>query len=1078
MKFRLFAFVAVIAVAATASAQQAPPANKKDEKPKWDVASPPGVTTRAVPIDVEEGTWMNVDVSPDGRTIAFDLLGDIYTIPVSGGTATRIAEGIPFEMQPAFSPDGRKIAFTSDRGGGDNIWIMNADGSDKRQVTEEKFRLLNEPTWSRDGNYIAARKHFTTQRSLGTGEIWMYHLGGGDGVLLVKRASESLQKELGEPEFTPDGTGIYYTRNVSPGNTFQYAQDSNASLFEIERYDIADGEVYTVVQGAGGAVRPTPSPDGNKLAFVRRERGKSKLYVKDLVSGDITRIFDALDQDMQETWAVHGVYPTMDWMPDSKSVVFWAGGKIRRVDLAGAASVIPFRVSDTRAIVDPPRPQVAVAPDSFETKMPRYASVAPDGKQVVFESLGRLYVKALPEGAPRRVTRSSGQELELFPSFSRDGRSIVFVEWTDDALGQVRTVAANGTSLRTVTQQAGHYRRPRFSPDGRTIVFEKGQGGNLLSDSRSDDPGVYRVAAAGGPMVRVAREGAGPHFGAANDRIFMATTEDTKATLVSIDLNGQARRKHATGELVTAFEVSPLGTALAFRDNYAGYVMPMTPGPQDISSGKDGSAFPVVKVSEGGASYLGWSGNGAQLNWTLGPQLFSVPFASVLPSAPKPKLANGEEPPKGYEPPKTGASLAIPVTAEKPNGTTVLTGARIVTMSNASGGVIENGAIVITGNRITAIGQAGAIAVPAGARTVDVTGKTIIPGLIDSHAHGPQGDDDIIPNQNWSSIAHLALGVTTVFDPSNSASEAFPSEEMQRAGRIIGPRTFSTAEVVYGAKGFGFASIDSYEDALAHVRRLKAQGAHGVKNYNQPRRDQRQQVAAAAKAENMIVVAEGASLFTQDMTLITDGNTSLEHNIPQTVLYEDVLSLFAQSGVDYIPTLVVTYGGLAADPYWRYVDDVWTHPILSKHVPPAILQPSSVRRTKAPETDYADQYSAREARKLAERGVRVSIGAHGQEEGLGSHWELWSFVRGGMTPLEALRTGTITSAQHLGFDRDIGSLEAGKLADLVILSANPLADIRNSDKIDRVMVNGRLYDAVTMNEVVTGNRKRTPYYWE
>ena len=186
---------------------------------------------------------------------------------------------------------------------------MNADGSDKRQLTNEKFRLLNEPTWTKDGRYIAARKHFTTQRSLGTGEIWLYHVGGGDGVLLVKRASEALQKELGEPAFTPDGTGVYYSRNVSPGNTFQYAQDSNTSLFEIERYDLADGEVYTVVSGAGGSVRPTPSPDGKKLAFVRRERGKSKLYVKDLASGQITKLYDALDQDLQETWAVHGLYP-------------------------------------------------------------------------------------------------------------------------------------------------------------------------------------------------------------------------------------------------------------------------------------------------------------------------------------------------------------------------------------------------------------------------------------------------------------------------------------------------------------------------------------------------------------------------------------------------------------------------------------------------------------------------------------------------------------------------------------------------------------------------------------------------
>ncbi len=1060
-------------VVATVTLAQAAPKAGKDEKPAWDVANPP-LKTREIPIDVDEGTWMSVDVSPDGTRIAFDLLGDIYTLPIAGGTATRIAEGLPFEMQPRFAPDGRRIAFTSDRGGGDNIWVMNVDGSDKRPLTKEKFRMLNEPAWSPDGRFIAARKHFTTARSLGTGEIWIYHVGGGDGYVAVKKASEDLQKELGEPAYAPDGKALYYTRNVSPGDKFEYAQDSNASLFEIEKYDFGSGEVTSVVTGAGGATRATPSPDGTQLAFVRRERNLSKLYVKDLATGKLTKLYDALDQDQQETWAVNGLYPDMDWMPDSQSVVFWAGGKIRRVDLAGQAQVIPFRVRDTRVVIDPPQPKTEVAPDSFSTKMPRYVAVAPDGKRAVFESLGKLYLKPLPDGAPVRITPATGPELELFPSWSRDGERIVYVEWTDAGLGKIKLVAPNGGHAVEITAEPGHYRRPRFSPDGKTIVFEKGSGGYLLSTLRSADPGIYRIPTAGGAMTKVSGDGQYPHFGAANDRIFLTRSKKETGALVSVDQNGEAARRHASGEMVAGFEVSPDGQLVAFRDNFSAYVMPLASGPQEVVAGMSSSAMPVVKASAGGATWLSWSDGGRQLHWSLGPTLYSAGAEAMMPLAP-PK--EGEK--SAYKAPTSGADLSIRMQAAKPTGTTVLTGARIVTMSDDVGGVIENGTIVITDNRITAIGPTAAITLPAGSRTVDLSGKTIIPGLIDAHAHGSQGDDDIVPNQNWSAIAHLALGVTTVFDPSNQSSEVFVAQEMQRADLLLAPRIFSTGEVVYGARSqASLNDIQSYEDALAHVQRLKAQGAAGIKNYNQPRRNQRQQIVAAAIAENIQVVAEGGSLFAQDITLISDGNTALEHNIPQMMLYEDVVSFFAQTKVAYTPTLVVTFGGLSGDPYWRSHTDVWRHPILSRHVPPHILQPASVRRRQAPEEDFVDAKSAAQAKKLMERGVNVTIGAHGQQEGLGSHWELWSFVRGGFTPLQALRAATIMPARKLGFEKDIGSLEIGKLADLVVLDADPLGDIRNSDKISGVMVNGRLYDPITMNETGTGDRVRRPYYWE
>ena len=1044
-----------------------PEAGKDEAKPpKWDVEHPRGLTLRKVPIDTTEGTWMNVDVSPDGARVAFDMLGDIYVMPIGGGTPTRIAEGLSYEQQPRWSPDGTRIAFVSDRAGGDNIWIMNADGSNKKQLTKEDFRLLNQPSWSPDGRYIVAKKHFTTGRSLGTGEVWLYHVDGGAGVQLVKRVNEKHQKELGEPTFSADGKSVYFTRNITPGGTFEYAQDSNGELFAIERYELDTGQTRRVTAGNGGAVRPTPSPDGKSLAFVRRERAKSKLYVRDLASGNERKIYDDLDQDMQETWAVTGVYPNMDWTADSKEVVVWAGGKIRRVPVnGGTVREVPFHVRDDRVVANSLHPMVDVAPASFQTKMIRWAQTSPDGRRIVFESLGKLWLQPATGGAPRRLTRGNDNSFEAWPSWSRDGRSLVFVSWDDANLGRIQTVSANGGSARTVTSEPGHYSNPRFSPDGRSIVVEAGAGGYLTSDKWSRDAGVYILPASGGRPKLVARDAANPQFGVSNDRLFMTAQADDKLQLVSTDLNGEAKRVHVSGDLTSDFQVSPDGNSVAFRENYEAFLMPLLPGAQDVSAATKDGPLPSTRLSVGGGDFIHFSGNGARVHWSIGSTLYSADTRTIYQG--------------GYQAPQSGISLSRTVAASKPTGSVALTGARIVTMRGADGGIIEDGVILIRGDKIEAVGTRGSIAIPAGTPSVDVTGKTILPGFIDAHAHGSQGENGFVPQQNWSTQANLALGTTTIHDPSNRASEIFAASEMQRAGLILAPRIFSTGEIIYGAKAAGvFADIGKFDDALAHVRRLKAEGAWSVKNYNQPRREQRQMVVAAAQAEGMLVVPEGGSLFNMDMSLIQDGNATIEHNVPGSTFYEDVLQMWSQTKTNYTPTLVVAYGGPGADPYWRSHTNVWEHPLLKAHIPPGTLAAANARRTIAPEEDYADTGAAQNARKLADRGLQVNIGAHGQQDGIGAHWEMWSFVKGGWTPLQALQAATINPARTLGLDRDLGSLEPGKLADLVILDANPVENIRNSDKVNMVMLGGRLYDAATLNEQVTGNRVRAAYWWE
>ncbi len=276
------------------------PAKETADKKKWDVNHPPGIA-RTVEIDTTSGTWMSVDVSPDGKQIVFDMLGDLYVMPVTGGQARALTHSVAWEMQARFSPDGKRLTYMSDEGGGDNVWVMDVDGSNAHAVSKEDFRLLNNPVWHPNGQYIAARKHYTGTRSLGSGEIWLYHASGGSGVQLNEKAN--WQKDLGEPAFSPDGRYVYYSQDTTPGTVFEYNKNSNAQIYQIFRKDLQDGKTIAMVSGAGGAVRPTPSPDGKYLAFVRRVRvndqSQSTLFLKNLSTGEETAAWGELERDLQ-----------------------------------------------------------------------------------------------------------------------------------------------------------------------------------------------------------------------------------------------------------------------------------------------------------------------------------------------------------------------------------------------------------------------------------------------------------------------------------------------------------------------------------------------------------------------------------------------------------------------------------------------------------------------------------------------------------------------------------------------------------------------------------------------------------
>lgn len=1039
-----------------------------EDKKKWDIENPGG-PQKEVSFTVNEGTWLNVDMAPDGKDIVFDLLGDIYILPATGGEAKVLRQGKAMEVQPRFSPDGKKIAFTSDAGGGDNIWIMNRDGSNAHQVTKENFRLLNNAVWTPDGKYLVARKHFTSTRSLGAGEMWMYHINGGNGLQLTVKKND--QQDVNEPCVSPNGRYVYYSEDMYPGGYFQYNKNPNDQIFVIKRFDREKGITENVTGGPGGAVRPQVSHDGRLLAFVKRIRTKSVLYIRNLKTGEEWPVYDRLSKDQQEAWTTFGIYTGFSWTPDDKHIIIWSGGKIMKVNTAGVneAKEIPFTCHVKQRITEAVRFQQDINPDKFQVHVIRQAVTSPDGKWLVFSALGHLYKKELASGKPTRITTSD--ELEYEPSFSPDGKSIVYISWSDNNSGSLNKTSINGGVTEKITTQKGIYRTPSYSHDGKWIVYEREGSNNTLGPAYTSKPGIYIIPASGGKEQFVTDKGEKPSFSKNDNRIYYQSGGGLDKSFNWCKRDGSDEHTIFKSTYGTQFTVSPDEEWIAYVNLHQVYIaaFPHTGRPINLSS--DSSDFPVRRVSKDAGYNLHWNKQSNQLHYTLDEQFYTIYLKDLF------QFVAGK-PDSAFIIPSQGIRIGLQAKTDKPSGVLALTNARIITMDNNE--VIENGTVLIESNIIKAIGKTGQVSVPANAKTIDCSGKTIIPGFVDAHAHAGHFNSGIVPEKHWPYYANLAYGVTTMHDPSANSEFVFAQSEMVKAGLMVGPRVFSTGTILYGADGDFKAIINSYNDAKSALLRTKAFGAFSVKSYNQPRREQRQMVIEAARELKMEVVPEGGSFFYHNISMILDGHTTIEHNIPITPLYDDVIQLWKNSGTANTPTLIVAYGGLSGEYYWYQHTNVWEKERLLRFTPRPVIDSRSRHRTMAPEEEYENGHIlvSKSLKKLNDAGVTINMGAHGQLQGLGAHWEIWMMAQGGMSPMEALRTATINSAKSLGLDNYIGSLKTGKLADMLIMDKNPLDNIYNTESIRYTMVNGRLYDAETLNETGNYNKERSKFYWE
>ena len=1107
--YRLLMLLFLLALSAPVALAQEKNEKKEEAKEEKKEEGLPLKPTRTIAFTTEEGTWLSLDVAPDGQRLVFELLGDLYTLPLTGGQATRITSGPAFDSQPRFSPDGKWIAFLTDRDGADNLWIAKADGSEPKKLSKDTQAEFASPTWSADGNYVIVSR---STWGLRTFELWMYHVQGGSGVQVTKAKPKpdtptSQRHNAIGVVASPDGRYLYYARR---SGGFQY--NANFPIWQIARRDLITGDEDVLTADVGSAFRPVVSPDGSKLIYGTRHDTQTGLRLRDLKTGEDHWLLHPVQRDDQESRFTRDLLPSYAFIPGGEEIVTSYHGKLQRVKLAsGEATEIPFTAEVSQELGPRLYFPYRLEEGPVRARIIQDPTQSPDGKRLAFSALTHVYVMDLPDGAPRRVTTVEAREFQ--PAWSPDGQWLAYVTWSSDG-GHLWKVRGDGSGTPVqLTRKAAFYSDPVWSPDGARVVALRGSAYMRMEAEREfsgvppiplDLIWVAALPESGSPesgeggdvnLVVPARGLGKPHFTHEKDRIFLYGlgffTEDGGQGLISVRFDGTDRREHlkvtGTGlyfseKPVAASDVrlSPDGRwVLAHVQNQVYLLAVPQVGGEAPSVDVNKPAVPLKKLTEVGADYFAWADEGKTLTWAVGSTFFRQPFDTVKFEEPKKKEGEKEEEAKeeneAEEEKERPLYEEIAVVVErprhKPEGAVVLRGARVITMKGDE--VIEDADVVITDNRITGVGRRGRVPVPAGARIFDLRGTTIVPGFVDTHAHWGEIRKGVLDVQNWSFLANLAYGVTAGLDVQTMTNDMFAYQDLVDIGEILGPRAYSTGPGIFSDNNF-----KSAEEAKGVLRKYKEHyRTRNLKSYVVGNRKQRQFVVMAANELEMMPTTEGALDLKLDLTHALDGFTGNEHSLPIVPLYKDVVELFAQSGIGYTPTLLVNYGGPFAENFFYETTEVHDDAKLRRFTPHNIIDDKTRRRQWFRQDEYAYPKTAAEAAKIVRAGGRVGIGSHGQLQGLGYHWEMWALSSGGLTPMEVLRAATLHGAEIIGYAQDVGSLEPGKMADLVVLEKNPLDDIKNTNTIRYVMKNGELFEGDTLKQVWPVEKELAPLWW-
>lgn len=1002
--------------------------------------------------ETDEGSWISLDISPDGQKIVFDLLGHLYQMPISGGEAEAITKGKSFNNFPRYSPDGQQLLYTSDEEGSEDLWVMNLENGKSQNVSKMGLPVF-QGTWSKDGRHL----YGTALNMKVRFPAYQFNFYGTQQQLIPAGGREPVNHFT----YHPSKDFLYFEHNIS-GDIY------GGGGPQIKTYDLKTGEIQTLIQKRGGAASPRISPDGEWLSYIHRNDQKTELMLHNLSNRKERVLSNGLDWGRFESRAFYGCYSNYAWHPNGQEIFISFGGGIHAIKIEdGTTRKIPFKATIKREIAKTHRVKVDFdTDDESKTRVHRWG--IPTSQGIVYETLGDLYL--LKDGKPQALTSTSAHENH--PIYEEKTNRVYFSRWTDDDLGNVYRLDLGSGRETQISSRPSQYGAIAISPVDGSIAVIRGAGGLI--------DGQHIEGQTGFEIVHIDQEGKEHHI----TDLQWSGNRYAKRPPTILWKQGYIYFSEYVGDVLTLKRIRPDGSDeaalyklshatrailspelkwIAFREYHRTFITPFEFSGQILTvSAADGKGF-CKRVDDAlDGDFTEWTVDGQGLYWTRGKFLVEKSLEDVL--AGNEKLKKTE--------------LSVSFRMSTPTSTIALRNVRILTM-NEKQEVLENATVLIENNRIKAVGKG--VKVPAGAKIYNLRGHTIMPGMFDAHGHygSPISALNTIEQYHYGLRANLAYGVTTMYDVYGTTQKDFWLDDMQRAGKMVGSRIFSVGDPVFVTKYRTkmHRPITSLEDALEIARFNKDHGATALKDYSNHTRKARQYLIEACRLDGLNLVTESFSNPQMNLTQIIDGFTGIEHTIGLTPLYNDIIQLFAHTEIGMTPTLIVVYNGVSGENYFYNRERIWEDKKLLNFFRKDELL-AHRRPTHYFEDDYYHMQMAKELKKLHQAGVLLQMGAHGQKMGIGAHWEMEMFVHGGFTPLEAIQIATINGFKHHGLDHELGSIEAGKLADLVILTKNPINDIRNTRSIKYVMKNGVLYDGFDATPIYPEKGEKVKMYFK